>query len=77
MRLEKASTKAIRYACLNFHYSKSVPVNTTGFSVFNDADEWCGVILFGGGANNNLPKMFNLRDRRRNNIVNVTRRGVN
>jgi len=60
MRLEKASHKAIKYACENFHYAKSVPVNTTGFSVFNNSDEWCGVVLFGRGANNNLPKMFNL-----------------
>ena len=35
MRLEIASNKAIKYACLNFHYSKSVPVNTFGYSVFN------------------------------------------
>lgn len=60
MRLEKASTKAVNYACKMFHYAKSVPVNTTGFSVFNDKDEWCGVVLFGSGANNNLPKSFNL-----------------
>lgn len=54
MRLEKASTKAVNYACKMFHYAKSVPVNTTGFSVFNDKNEWCGVVLFGSGANNNL-----------------------
>lgn len=60
MRLEKASTKAIRYACLNFHYAKSIPVNTTGFSVFNDKKEWCGVILFGSGANNNLANEYDL-----------------
>lgn len=60
MRLETASTKAIKYACMNFHYAKSVPVNTFGFSVFNDANEWCGVILYGAGANNNLASMFNL-----------------
>ena len=34
MRLEKASYKAIKYACLNFHYAKSIPVNTFGYSVF-------------------------------------------
>lgn len=50
MRLEIASTKAIKYACMNFHYAKSVPVNTFGYSVFNDAGEWCGVVLFGLGA---------------------------
>ena len=50
MRLEIASYKAVKYACLNFHYAKSVPVNTFGYSVFNDNNEWCGVVLFGLGA---------------------------
>jgi hypothetical protein len=49
MRLEKASLKAVKYACLNFHYAKRVPVNFVGYSVFNEKDEWCGVIVFGAG----------------------------
>lgn len=61
MRLEIASNKAIKYACIKFHYAKSVPVNTFGYSVFNDKKEWCGVVLFGSGANNNLAKKFNLK----------------
>jgi hypothetical protein len=60
MRLEKASYKAIKYACMNFHYAKAVPVNTFGYSVFNDKNEWCGVILYGSGANNNLANNYNL-----------------
>lgn len=60
MILKKASKKAIKYACLNFHYAKSVPVNTFGFAVFNNKKEWCGVILYGLGANNNLAKSFNM-----------------
>jgi hypothetical protein len=39
MRLEKASYKAIVYACMNFHYAKSIPVVQSGFSVFNDLNE--------------------------------------
>jgi hypothetical protein len=58
MKLEKASHKAIKYACINFHYAKSVPVNVFGYSVFNDKNEWCGVILFGSGANKNLGKEY-------------------
>jgi hypothetical protein len=61
MRLEKASYKAIKYACMNFHYAKAVPVNVTGFSVFNDKNEWCGVILFGSGATNNLAEPYGLK----------------
>lgn len=60
MRLEKASIKAIRYACLSYHYSKSVPVNTFGYSIFNNSNEFCGVVLYGAGANNNLATAFNL-----------------
>ena len=58
MRITRANTKAINYACKNFHYSKSVPAVQYGYNVYNDNDDWCGVILYGGGANNNMPKSF-------------------
>ena len=61
MRLEKASYKAIKYACLNFHYAKSIPVNTFGYSVFNKDNEWCGVALFGTGASPQIGKQYNLK----------------
>lgn len=61
MRLEIASTKAIKYACMNFHYAKAVPVNAFGFSVFNEKSEWCGVIIYSLGANKNLPTFFKLK----------------
>ena len=60
MRLTRATTKAIQYACLNFHYAKAVPVNTIGYNVYNDKDEWCGVILYGTGANNQIGREFDL-----------------
>lgn len=58
MRLTKASAKAIEFACKNYHYSKSVPSVQYAYNIYNDAEEWCGVILYGGGANNNMPKAF-------------------
>jgi hypothetical protein len=61
MKLVKASYKAIKYACLNFHYAKTVPVNVFGYSVFNDKNEWCGVIVYGHGSNNNIAKPFGLK----------------
>jgi hypothetical protein len=61
MRLEIASYKAVKYACLNFHYSKSVPVNTFGYSVFNDKNEWCGVVLYGTGASPQIGVQFGLK----------------
>ncbi len=60
MRLTIANAKAIKYACLNFHYAKSVPSVQYGFNVYNDDDEWCGVICYGGGATPNIGKPFGL-----------------
>jgi hypothetical protein len=60
MKLEKASGPAIRYACTQFHYSKSVPQIRLGYSVFNDAGEWCGVVLFSNGANQHIASEFDL-----------------
>ena len=60
MRLEKASHKAIKYACLNFHYAKSVPNVGLGFAVFNNKNEWCGVVCYGLGATNNISSPYNL-----------------
>jgi hypothetical protein len=74
MRLEKASTKAIRFACLNFHYAKAVPVNTFGYLVFNDKNEWCGVVLYGTGANNNLAIQYNLKQ---GNVLELVRMALN
>jgi hypothetical protein len=51
MILKKASYKAIKYACLNFHYAKRVPAQPmSGYSVFNSEGEWCGVIVFNIGV---------------------------
>lgn len=58
IELRKATPKAIRYACLNFHYAKSVPSVQYGYNVYQDG-EWCGVILFGLGATPNIASPFN------------------
>lgn len=60
MRLEKASHKAIKYACINYHYAKSVPNVGLAFNVYNDKNEWCGVICYGLGAANNIAMPFGL-----------------
>lgn len=60
MRLTRATPQAIRYACLNFHYAKAVPVNVVGYNVYNINDEWCGCILYGSGANNDIGTQFHL-----------------
>ena len=60
MRITVASAKAIRYACINFHYAKSVPSVQYGFNIYNDENEWCGVICYGGGANKSIGGPFGL-----------------
>ena len=60
MILKKASYKAVKYACMKFHYAKAIPVNTIGYSVFNNKNEWCGVILYGTGATPNIGKPYGL-----------------
>ena len=47
MRITRANNKAIEYACNHFHYAKAVPVNTLGYNIYNQNDDWCGVILYG------------------------------
>jgi hypothetical protein len=64
MRLEKASYKAIKYACMNFHYAKAIPstrAKVNGYSVFNDEGDWCGVIIFSGGASANMGTPYKLK----------------
>lgn len=60
MRISIATPKAYRYACLKFHYAKSVPSVQYAFNVFNDSDEWCGCILYGVGAAINIGKPFGM-----------------
>jgi len=74
MKLELASHSAIRYACLNYHYSKSIPANCIGFSVFNDNMEWCGVILYGTGANQYIARPFGLKQ---GQVIELVRMALN
>lgn len=60
MKLTRATSQAIEYACLNYHYAKSVPGNPIGYNVYNDSNEWCGVILYAVGATQNAGKPYGL-----------------
>lgn len=63
MRLEKASHKAIKYACLNFHYASRVPSGANvGYSVFNNENKFCGVVVYGYPASPNILPQFNLNN---------------
>ena len=60
MRLEVATYKATKYAIMNFHYSKAMPPCGCAFSVFNGANEWCGVIVYSKGASNRIASPYGL-----------------
>ena len=60
IELRNATPKAIRYACMNFHYAKAVPSTQYSYNVYNEQKEWCGVILFGGGANCHIACPFDM-----------------
>lgn len=59
MRISKATPDGTKYACLHFHYAKAVPVCQYVYNVWNDEDEWCGVIIYGGGANMHIASPYN------------------
>ena len=75
MRLEKASYNAIKYACINFHYAKRIPVTRAAFSIFNNKNEWCGVICYGSGAGDKVAKHFNMKQGQCCELVRVALNG--
>lgn len=62
MRLTRATPKAIKYACMKFHYAKAVPVNPIGYNVYNQQDEWCGCVLYAYGANKAIGSQYGLQN---------------
>lgn len=59
MVLKRASHKAMQHACRNYHYSKTMPAGAMGYSVFEEG-QWCGVVMFGRGANKYIARPYNL-----------------
>src|SRR5574344_189925 len=60
MRLTRATPEAVRFACLKYHYAKSVPSVQFGYNIYNDSDEWCGVICYGSGANSHIGEPYGM-----------------
>jgi len=75
MRLTVATREAIRFACIRFHYARSVPVSTIGFNVYNGAGEWCGVVLYGRGATPNIGSEYGLKTGEALELVRVALNG--
>jgi hypothetical protein len=60
LRIDWATHAAAKYACENWHYSKSVPVPPLVKVGAWEGGKFIGVVMFSRGANNNLLKPFGL-----------------
>jgi hypothetical protein len=61
LKIDWASHEAAKYACLNWHYSKCLPVGKlVKVGVWEDS-KFIGVVVFSRGANNNMLKPFGLQ----------------
>lgn len=74
MRTTIASAAAVRHACMNFHYAKSVPAVVVGFNIYNENDEWCGVIAYGNGA---TPHIASPYDKWQGQVIELVRVALN
>lgn len=60
LKIDWASHAAAKFACENWHYSKSLPVGKiTKVGVWEDG-AFTGVVIFGRGANKNMLASFNI-----------------
>ena len=59
IRLSLANHSAVTYACIHYHYAKRVPIDNLAFN-FYENDAWCGVIIYGFGANPSIAKSFKM-----------------
>ena len=74
MTITHASNKATKYACMNFHYAKAIPVGGIHYNVFNSDNEWCGVIIYSFGANPRIGMPYGLKQ---GEICELTRVALN
>jgi hypothetical protein len=58
IKLTLANAASIKFACLNYHYAKRVPIVAIAFNVYED-NEYCGVICYGFGASVNIASSMN------------------
>lgn len=61
LKISWATFESTKYACLNWHYSKCVPVGKLVKIGAWEDNKFIGVVLFGRGANQHLGKPYNLQ----------------
>jgi hypothetical protein len=60
LKIDWATHQAAKYACLNWHYSKSVPVGKLVKVGAWENDKFIGVVIFSHGANKSIGSPYNL-----------------
>lgn len=60
LRIDWATHEAAKYACENWHYSKSVPVPPLVKVGTWEDEKYIGAVIFSRGASSNLMKPYNL-----------------
>lgn len=60
LKLDYASYEATKYACVNFHYSKTVPAGKLIKIGVWEHGKFIGVVLYGRGANSTLGAPYGL-----------------
>lgn len=60
LKIDWASHEAAKYACINWHYSKCLPVGKLVKVGAWEGGKFIGVVIFGRGATPNLGKPYNL-----------------
>lgn len=74
MRISKGTFEAARFACWFYHYAQAVPSCQYVYSVYNDNDEWCGVIIYSTGATPNIARPF---DKLQGQVLELVRVALN
>ena len=60
LKIDWASHESAKYACLNWHYSKCLPVGKLVKIGAWENDKFIGVVIFGRGANKSLGEPYKL-----------------
>lgn len=61
LKIDWATYEAAKYACLHWHYSKSIPVPLLVILGAWEASKFIGVVIFSRGASSNLLKPYGLK----------------
>ena len=58
MRISKGTYQGAKYAVETWHYSHAIPSAQYIYNVWNDDNQWCGVIIYSTGATPHIATPF-------------------